>query len=74
MLLKPILEAEEGSEEAIFTKVICKHRYKVENVNGLLKEVFRCIHKERILHYEPIKVSKIVKTVLVLHNFRMLNG
>ena len=73
-MLQPFLNTDEDSEEARFTKVICKLRAKIEITNGHLKEAFRCLHKEKGLHYDPNTVRKTIKACAVMHNFRKLNG
>lgn len=33
-----------------------------------MKNRFRCLLKDRVLHYEPLKAGQIVNSVCVLHN------
>ena len=72
--MQPFLNVEEDSEEARFTKIICKLRARIEMTNGRLKEVFRCLNKERGLHYDPETVTKTIKASAVMHNFIKLDG
>jgi hypothetical protein len=37
-------------------------------LNGRLKGRFRCLLKDRSLHYNPIKAAKIIYSCGVLHN------
>ena len=49
-----------------------KHvRMTVENAVGRLKTVFRCLLKDRILHYHPTFAGSIVNAAATLHNFRI---
>ena len=73
VILQPCLNAVENSLEARFTNKLTKIRSQMENVNGILKEVCRCISKERRLHYRPKKAARIVMASVILHNFRKLN-
>lgn len=43
----------------------------VENSIGDLKNVFRCLSKQRVLHYDPTFSSKIIYPAATLHNFRI---
>lgn len=35
---------------------------------GVLKNRFRCLLKDRVLHYDPLKAGQIINAVCVLHN------
>jgi hypothetical protein len=37
-------------------------------LNGRLKGRFRCLLKDRTLHYNPIKAAKVIYNCVVLHN------
>lgn len=43
-------------------------RCKIECCNGLLKAKFRCLLKQRTLHYSPSFACKIINACVVLHN------
>ena len=73
-MLQPFLNVEKGCEKARFAKNICKSRARIEMTNGHLKEAFRCLHKERGLHYDPETVKKTIYASAVMHNFKNLNG
>lgn len=47
--------------------MIC-YNFKSFFLVGVLKGRFRCILKERVLHYHPLKAGQIINTVCVLHN------
>lgn len=64
------------NDEIYFNKRIQSARSLVERVIGLLRNRFRCLHKERKLRYYPTKASKIINSCATLHNFlirRQLN-
>lgn len=46
----------------------------VERTFGIWKQVWRCLHKERCLHYEPIFAAEIVQACAILHNFLRTQG
>lgn len=46
----------------------------VERCNGLLKNRFRCLLKDRVLHYSPQMAAKIVNACVVLHNMCVNNN
>lgn len=43
-------------------------RSTIERCIGILKSRFRCILKERVLHYSPEKAGIIISACAVLHN------
>ncbi|XP_025163680.1 putative nuclease HARBI1 [Harpegnathos saltator] len=43
-------------------------RSLIERCNGVLKMIFRCLLKHRILHYRPDVCLKIINACTVLHN------
>ncbi|KAK3928642.1 Putative nuclease [Frankliniella fusca] len=63
---------EEDTPESRFNKVHCSDRNCVERCIGLLKEVFRAINDERVLHYDAVKACRIVVAIVVVHNLRVL--
>lgn len=66
--MTPITEAPEGSPEAKYTTVHGKARVSIENTFGRLKNRWRCLCKDRTLHYAPEKCAKIIMACSVLHN------
>lgn len=52
-LLKPFMNAPAASPEARYTEHIVKARSAVERCIGVLKGRWRCLRKERTLHYTP---------------------
>lgn len=68
----PMLDTEPGSAEEHYTKQHCKARNAVERCIGVLKARFRCLLKDRALHYDPKRAAEIVKACCVLHNMCIL--
>ncbi|KAK3918921.1 Putative nuclease [Frankliniella fusca] len=69
--INPILDAEPGSNEESFTKRHCQSRNCVERCIGVLKGGFRCLLKDRVLHYDGKRAGEMVKACCVLHNMCM---
>lgn len=59
---------EPGTPEERFQNVHKRARNAIERLNGVLKCRFRCLLKDRVLHYHPIKASQIINACCVLHN------
>lgn len=49
-------------------------RVQIERCFGLMKNRFRCLIKDRTLHYAPTTVAKIVLACTVLHNMCIENN
>jgi len=62
---------DKGSSERIFNYRLSRERRIVENVFGIIASVFRILRKPLLL--QPEKVSKIVMTCVLLHNFLRKN-
>ncbi|CAG5055410.1 unnamed protein product [Parnassius apollo] len=67
-LITPYADADENTPEARYNLSHTKTRVLIEKCFGVMKTRFRCIHKHRTLHYDPVKASKIIAAVFVLHN------
>ncbi|KAL0879511.1 hypothetical protein ABMA27_003253 [Loxostege sticticalis] len=67
-LMTPITDAAEGTPEAKYTTVHGQTRVIIENTFGRLKNRWRCLSKDRTLHYKPEKCAKIIIACSVLHN------
>lgn len=57
-----------SEDEIKFNEVHSKARSVVERAIGLLKGRFRCLCKQRMLHYKPEVCSKIINACASLHN------
>lgn len=66
--LTPICNPQENTPEDKFNITFKKARVTIERCNGVLKGRFRCLLKDRVLHYTPEKASKIINACCVLHN------
>ncbi|XP_034245508.1 putative nuclease HARBI1 [Thrips palmi] len=71
-MIVPFEQPQEDTPEGRFNKVHSRDRNVVERCIGNIKERFRCIHDERVAHYDYIKASKFVNAVVVLHNICVL--
>jgi len=67
-LLTPFSNPEDGSLESRFNNKFTSARSIVERAIGMLKGRWRCLCKQRMLHYKPTTASKIINACSVLHN------
>lgn len=67
-LLTVANDDETNSPEERFNNTFKKIRATIERCNGVLKMRFRCLSKQRVLHYTPEKATKIINACVVLHN------
>ncbi|CAG9135385.1 unnamed protein product [Plutella xylostella] len=67
-LMTPINDAADDSPEAKYNHLHGKARVLIENTFGRLKNRWRCLNKDRTLHYAPEKCAKIITACAVLHN------
>lgn len=72
-MLTPITNAVRNTPE--YTYNLCQQQCRslIEDCNGVLKMRFRCCLKDRVLHYSPIKSSKIINVCCALHNMCISN-
>lgn len=66
--MTPVLNAAPGSREELYTSRHVQARNCIERCYGLLKSRWRCLLKDRVLHYHPYVASKITLACCVLHN------
>ncbi|CAI6352599.1 unnamed protein product [Macrosiphum euphorbiae] len=72
-LLTPISNPSTEAEE-YYNKRQMSTRSVIERCNGVLKVRFRCLLKDRTLHYKPEKASSIINACIVLHNMCISNN
>lgn len=63
-----------GTPEFRFNERMRQIRVLIERTFGELKNRFRCLLKDRVLHYAPVTVGKIVTACAVLHNICIENN
>jgi hypothetical protein len=67
-LLTPIEGANHEMPEGRYTQAHKTTRNCVERCIGMLKSYFRCLLKDRVLHYAPPFAAKIVYSCVTLYN------
>lgn len=67
-LMTPIIGADPDSPEGRYYAAHCLARNTVERCIGLLKGRFRCLLKDRTLHYKPEFAAKITIACTTLYN------
>ncbi|KAJ8671592.1 hypothetical protein QAD02_002851 [Eretmocerus hayati] len=70
----PFLYKHSKCSGKMFNEMLTHTRCRVEQLFGQLKGRWRCLNKERMLHYHPKKACKIIVACVVLHNFAKLGG
>ncbi|RVE54128.1 hypothetical protein evm_001251 [Chilo suppressalis] len=73
-MLTPLSNPPEGTAEHRYNEALKTTRATVERLNGVLKARFRCLLKDRVLHYKPSTATKIINACTVLHNMCMANN
>jgi hypothetical protein len=72
--MTPIEGADPQTPQGRYTRAHKTVRNCVERCIGVLKSYFRCLIKDRVLHYTPVTAAKIVYACAILHNIlRMRN-
>lgn len=64
-LMTPKLNARPGSPSALYTDCLIKARCSVERTIGVLKGRWRCLRKDRALHYAPEFAGNIILLCLI---------
>ncbi|XP_022179580.1 putative nuclease HARBI1 [Myzus persicae] len=72
-LLTPIPDPSTEAEEN-YNRRQMSTRSIIERCNGVLKMRFRCLLRDRTLHYKPEKASSIINACVVLHNMCITNN
>ncbi|XP_046389924.1 putative nuclease HARBI1 [Ischnura elegans] len=70
-LMTPVHDPPEGSPEARYNAAIILARNCVERCIGVWKGWFRCLRRDRTLHYSPEKAGQIINCCAVLHNMAL---
>jgi len=63
--------AEPDTPEFRYTQAHSKARSVIERCFGLLKGVWNCLSKKRVLLYDPATAGSIINACVVLHNLRL---
>lgn len=66
--MTPYPDPAPNSMAEIFNKKHSTARVTIENTFGRLKNRWRCLSKDRVLHYTPTKLAQIIVSCCVLHN------
>ncbi|CAG9563655.1 unnamed protein product [Danaus chrysippus] len=68
-MLTPIVPSPpEGSTEYRYNVKISRIRNCVERTNGIIKAIFRCLRKDRVLHYQPQAAALIILSCCTIYN------
>lgn len=67
-LMTPILDALPNTPEATYNERHIRTRNGAERGFGLWKARFRCLRKDRVLHYSHDAAGRIIYSCAVLHN------
>ncbi|CAH0731890.1 unnamed protein product, partial [Brenthis ino] len=70
-LMTPYNNPAPGSAGETFNKLHSRARVTIENTFGRLKNRWRCLCKDRVLHYKPEKCAQIILACSVLHNIAL---
>ncbi|KAJ8676892.1 hypothetical protein QAD02_012679 [Eretmocerus hayati] len=74
VLLNAIRGLNDASPERLYSNAIRTTRCIVEQSFGILKIVWRCLHADNTLHYEPHFAAEIIVACVILHNFLRERG
>lgn len=70
-LMTPYLNPAPNSIEDAYNRLHISTRVIIENTFGRLKNRWRCLHRDRTLHYKPEKCAQIIIACCVLHNIAL---
>lgn len=66
-LMVPKLNQQAGTPSARYTQCHVQARSSVERCIGILKGRWRCLRKERALHYTPDMAGKTLHSIFIRH-------
>lgn len=66
--MTPILNTSPNTPESTYNQMHMTARVVIENTFGRLKNRWRCLNKDRVLHYKPLKCARIIQACCVLYN------
>ncbi|CAH1984065.1 unnamed protein product [Acanthoscelides obtectus] len=66
--MTPIQGMPTDTHEGRYMAALTRTRNCVERYIGVLKNRFRCLLKDRVLHYAPFRAGQIINATSVLHN------
>jgi hypothetical protein len=67
-LMVPFVNPPDNTPQSRFNTALSNLRIIIEHTNGLLKGRFRSLHGHRALHYNPLRVAKLIYSGAILHN------
>ncbi|XP_041968773.1 putative nuclease HARBI1 [Aricia agestis] len=70
-LMTPYLDPPPNSMKEVYNGAHISTRVVIENTFGRLKNRWRCLHRDRTLHYQPEKCAQIILACCVLHNIAL---
>ncbi|CAH2013473.1 unnamed protein product [Acanthoscelides obtectus] len=66
--MAPIQGMPTDTPEARYMAALTRTKNCVERCRGVLKNTFRCLLKDSVLHYAPFKAGQIINATRVRHN------
>lgn len=60
-----------GTAAESYNKALSRAHVTIQNTFGRLKNRWRCVCKDRMLHYKPEKCAQIILACSVLHNIAL---
>lgn len=70
--MTPYPDPAPNSVEDTYNGIQTTARGIIENTFGRLKNRWRCVHRDRTLHYKPEKCAQIIIACCVLHNIALM--
>ncbi|KOB76687.1 Uncharacterized protein OBRU01_02427, partial [Operophtera brumata] len=70
-LMTPFSNVAADSPEGFYNQKHIRARVTIENTFGRLKNRWRCLCKDRVLHYKPAKCAQIIQACCILYNIAL---